>query len=427
MPEKTKHNAPAAALPPPTSSNSPSENTGAFRFSSIEFFFWFAIAFGGYVVVYLQSIGYNATKVGIVNALTSAVGIFATPFWGMISDKTRSTRRVLLVLLTTSIVLFTLIPASTSHSVFGISLVFLAVPIACFFRNPSISLLENWVVHNSAKRRLNYGAIRGFGSIGYAIVAISISFILPKIGVASTFYLTPIFTIPVIVLIFSVKEEHLDAGENGAEKKTLSLREMNLPSLFRNFHYVTFLIFAFGLSITMFTSFSFLPYLLSSVGVNSAMVGILTGYRAIIEVPMLLLLKPLRRKFPLYYLLLCAGVIFAIESLLYGYVATSFLQIILIITLGGIANGLQLGSASNFIYAMAPDHLKATAQTVYAAVNSVSGIIGSLLGGVLVDHIGTKGFYSILGVLAFSVSVFYAATFLFGEKVLHIKRPRASS
>ena len=46
------------------------------------------------------------------------------------------------------------------------------------------------------------------------------------------------------------------------------------------------------------------------------------------------------------------------------------------------------------MYSLAPDHLKATAQTLNGAMNSVAGIIGNLLGGVLIAMVGVKAFIS---------------------------------
>ena len=62
-------------------------------------FFWFAWAFGCYQTVYLQSVGFSASTLGVLNAISSAVGIASVTFWGMVSDRTGSLRRVLTMVL----------------------------------------------------------------------------------------------------------------------------------------------------------------------------------------------------------------------------------------------------------------------------------------------------------------------------------------
>ncbi|MDD3244490.1 MAG: MFS transporter, partial [Eubacteriales bacterium] len=136
---------------------------------------------------------------------------------------------------------------------------------------------------------------------------------------------------------------------------------------------------------------------------------------ALLEIPMLLLLKPLRKKVPLYWLLIGCTCFYAIECSLYS-LAGAFWQIVLISTFHGLGGGLYIASASNYVFTLAPDDLKATAQTLFASVISVSGIIGSLVGGALMDAIGVKAFYMTSAVLCLVSGVLYALSFLLGRK-----------
>ena len=72
--------------------------------------FWFAWAFGCYQTVYLQSVGFSASTLGVLNAISSAVGIASVTFWGMVSDRTGSLRRVLTMVLAGGALLYAGIP-----------------------------------------------------------------------------------------------------------------------------------------------------------------------------------------------------------------------------------------------------------------------------------------------------------------------------
>lgn len=59
-----------------------------------------AMAVGNYQTVYLQSIGFPATDFGLLNAIACAVAIFAMTFWGTVSDRIGSVRKIVILTLT---------------------------------------------------------------------------------------------------------------------------------------------------------------------------------------------------------------------------------------------------------------------------------------------------------------------------------------
>lgn len=61
--------------------------------------FWAAMAVGNYQTVYLQSIGFPATDFGLLNAIACAVAIFAMTFWGTVSDRIGSVRKIVILTL----------------------------------------------------------------------------------------------------------------------------------------------------------------------------------------------------------------------------------------------------------------------------------------------------------------------------------------
>ena len=54
------------------------------------------MAVGNYQTVYLQSIGFPATDFGLLNAIACAVAIFAMTFWGTVSDRIGSVRKIVI-------------------------------------------------------------------------------------------------------------------------------------------------------------------------------------------------------------------------------------------------------------------------------------------------------------------------------------------
>jgi MFS transporter, PPP family, 3-phenylpropionic acid transporter len=380
------------------------------QFAGLEFLFWFAICAGNYLPVFLQDeMGYGATMVGIVTAVCSFVGIIATLFWGTFSDRIHSVRKVFMLCIGVGVFLWAMVPL-TRPVVFGsFSLCLVFIAAATFFRNPSMALMDNWAVTVSNREGMNYGLIRSVGSFSFAIMGLGLGFVLQKTGVNASFYISALVTIPLIILCLFVK------GDT-QKTKAIPFRELKIGRLF-NYRYITFLIFTVLLNMPSFIMMTFLTFLIKDVHGDIKMVGTILGYKALLEIPMLLLVRPLMQKHKLPYpvMMIGAGILYALEAVLFSQ-AHSFAQLVIISSLHGLGGGLFIGSASNYCFTIAPDDLKATAQTIYGAVTTMAMIVGSFFGGILTDLMGVRAFILCLaGAIVFSI-LFYLASQWYGRK-----------
>ena len=394
-----------------------------YKYAAINFAFFITMTFGGYVNVFLQSIGFNPQQVGRIAAINSGVGIFSSPFWGMLSDKLRSLKKIIIITLAIGGGLFALIPLMSRFNIAGVSILFLLIPLTMFFRMPVMSLIDNWMLRNSRKENLNYGALRAYGALSFAIMAFALgSFIVPRTGPALIFYIGMIFTIPPLLIIIFVKG---GADDQGLDKKRLTFKEMQIGQLFKNYYLVTYIIFTVIQRIPFHSAMIFLPFLIYDVGGNIEQLGIIMGIKAVVEIPLMMLLKKLRQKYPLYTLIIVATGFFVVESILLSF-ATNFSMVIVICVLHGIGNGLMIPSGSSYMFQLAPENLKATAQTVLASMTAIAGIIGASLGGAIIMRMGVHQFYFIVGIMLAVALGLFVLSFIIGEKALRIKRPGLS-
>jgi MFS family permease len=382
--------------------------------SSIEFLFWFATATGTYLTVFLQKKGFIATQVGAINAVNSLITILATPFWGMIADKIRSIRKIFLFCMCIAAVLWAFVPASSRIIVGPLMLMYIVIPVGAFFRMPANSLLDAFVVQRSDLDRVPYGHVRLWGSISFAIMNISLSAILPWTGVEVSFYMYGFAFIPLLVIMWRMKGADISSG---GSRRGVSFRQMGFGRLFKNYYFITYLIFAIFLNMPANTSMAFLPYLVDSVGGDTAQLGLITGYKALLEIPMLLLMRPLRRKFPLPVAIAGAAVFYSIEAMLYSY-ANSLIQILLIQTFHGLGGGLMIGAAANYVYTLAPKGLNSTAHTLNGAAGAIAAIIGNLAGGFLIVAVGIRSFYRIASLIVAFALFYFLLSLVFGVKIL---------
>jgi PPP family 3-phenylpropionic acid transporter len=389
--------------------------------SSVSFLFYFALATGNYLTIFLQKNGFSPSQVGIINGINFAVSICATPLWGVMADKVRSNRKIIVFCMGVASILWALVPASSRVAVGPLFLMHLIIPLCSFFRLPAQSLMDAFNVQSCAREGVAYGNVRLWGSISFAIMSISLSAILPWTGVEVSFYMYGIAYLPLLFILSRMK----DPNNGAAARKSIPFREMQFSRLFKEYYFITYMVFAIFMHMPINTSMAFLPYLVDMVGGDTAQFGLITGYKALLEVPMLLLMKPLRRRFPLPVAVILAGLLFTIEFSLYSYV-NSLLQILAIQTLHGLAGGLIIGASTNYVYTMAPVGLNSTAHTVNGAMNSIAAIIGNMLGGFLITVIGIRRFYSVSAGIVTCAIIYFIITLMIGTKLLHKPIPRSS-
>jgi PPP family 3-phenylpropionic acid transporter len=386
----------------------------------VAFLYWFGTAACAYFTVLLQKNGYSAAQVGAINAVNSVITIVATPFWGMVADKFRSIRNVILATICVAIPLWILVPVSLKIFLGPLALLFIVVPLGCFFRNPHPSLVDSYIVQRCDRDNLNYGYVRLWGSISYTVASLGFSLILPRRGVEFAYYAYGILCLPFIILMWNLRDP--DASAAGGQRKALTFRQMGFGRLFKNYYFITFLVFALFIYLPNTTSNAFMPYLMESVGGESARYGLITGLKALLEVPSLFFMRTLRKRFPLPVMLAGAAVFYSIEALFYAN-ASSMTHIVLIQIFQGLGGGLLIGSSANYLYSLSPPELTSTAQTMNGAIGATAAILGNLVGGALIVLVGIRRFYLIVSATMLCALVFFAVSLFLGLRVLNRKLP----
>jgi len=397
------------------------ERAEALKFSGLEFTYWAAMSVGSFLTVFLQSIGFSASQVGIVNAANSAVGIVSGPVWGMLSDKIRSIKKTMIACIISAMVLQVFIPASSTITVFGIPLIMLYTPFLVFFTNPSMLLLDSWAIQSSNKNRFTYSTVRSMGSLSWAIAGVVVSLILRRAGdsVRSTFYISSLMYLPVAALAFITK----NATSGSGNSRALSFKEMRLGSLFKNYYFAAYLIYTFVINFALISGYGFYSYLIRDIGADITQLGIINGINAIVQFAVLLLIKPLQRRFPLHIILIVGNLFTGVQFLLFGTATHNFSQMMMFTVFQGIGSGFMIASGAKYVFSLAPNHLKATAQTVCGAANSIAGIFGNMLGGIVIDRFGVKSFYMSIAIWIFVSVILFIFSFAAGRKVLKIAIP----
>ena len=127
-----------------------------------------------YINVYLeQTLHLSGGQIGLINSVSLLISIMILPIWGMISDKTKRYKDLLLLSLVLSIIsLYFYSKQSVYLGVLVLAILFKSTSL------PSSSLSDTITIDYTKKHGGDYGLIRGMGSFGYCIASVVVGKII---------------------------------------------------------------------------------------------------------------------------------------------------------------------------------------------------------------------------------------------------------
>ena len=139
-------------------------------------------------------------------------------------------------------------------------LIGLLLSLLTFFESTLAPLLDSWVVRgiNGSPVKINYGSIRVWGSIGYALMVYLFTLLIQETSVSAVFPFYGVMAVLAVILLMRTSSEE--------SLTPLSFRELKPGRLFRNSRYVIFLVFSTVIMIPHRATFIFLPNIIESVG-----------------------------------------------------------------------------------------------------------------------------------------------------------------
>lgn len=382
--------------------------------SVLESVFWFSNAALNFGTIFLEHLGFTVSQVSMISSIGSGISIVASPLGGTISDKLRSSRRALNIFLILSIITTALVAVTQNMVILGISMCILFMEISTFFRAPTGTLMETTVINGCNNAGLSYGFVRLWGSLFFVVMNLILGAIIVEENAYTTYFIYSATIIPVIFLANSCKEI-TDVGS--ANKKPMKFREMPFGKLFSNPYFIAYLLFCVLNYIPQNTIGAFLPYLLKEINVNMGYIGYLQAYRAMFEIPFLLLSGWLVTKMSYRTMVILSSLFWGLQAM-FSFTVNSLGALILLTTLSGIASGFTQAGSIRFILSLAPPELQATAQTLVSSTMAVAGIFGHLVGGFMLESMSIKKYYFICGSVMVVIIGLYTLSFPFIKHVL---------
>ena len=169
-------------------------NRSFLNLSSFYFFYFSTLgAFLPFWPLYLNYKNFNAYEIGVITGVMIGTKIIAPNLWGWIADKTGLRHRVIQFGALSCLIIFSF--ASSIENFISMSLL---IFFFSFFWNASLPQFEAVTMNSLGTSYNNYSQIRLWGSLGFIISVLSLSFLTNYYGIQ----IVPICILFLLLLTF---------------------------------------------------------------------------------------------------------------------------------------------------------------------------------------------------------------------------------
>ncbi|WP_026962621.1 MFS transporter [Alicyclobacillus herbarius] len=350
------------------------------RMSCCYFFFYGTVAvFGPYFNLYLGMHGLSAQQVGSVLAVIPLMGLLMQPVWGMWNDLFHIEKRTVFVALVVPPLVLWTFPYLHTYAWF-----LLGTAVLAAFQTAGTPVLDSMTLVRGGMK--DYGKVRLFGSLGYALIVAGAG----QVYRTHTVAWLPLAATITAILAISALSAYPHPRLVTRSKGTLL---GGIRGLLRNRSFVALLVAAFLVSVGQVVNNNFFSLYYHDLHRPMGWLGVILGCGALTELPCFFLSGRLIQRFGAKAVFFFGSGVFTLRWLVLAFAPPTWVivcaQLFHGLSFGltfaaGVALAAQSGGQSNGV----------TAQTLYSAVNTgLAAIFGSLIGGWVLQAFGDASVY----------------------------------
>lgn len=337
----------------------------------------------GYAAVYLGSIGMSSSLIGIVLAIANILTSIAQPVLGGFVDKSNvSMKKVLMIMFGLCSVLSVLLMLA-SKVTFLAAFLFIAVSTILYTTMPLVNSLA--FAFQKQGIDVKFGVARGIGSVAYALASLVLGNVVKAVSptLMPLAYIVIFLGILPLIRSFKMPEEEID------EVIEEEIVEKENTGAFIKKHF-KFMIFLAGFVLVYFDHTiinNFFITVIKNVGGNTGDMGNAVFLAAMLELPTMALFEKYKNKINIKNTIVISAIFFTLKHTL-TYFATNMFMIYLAQATQMLAYALFIPASVYYVDKLfdAKDAVKG--QALVTTSMTVSGVLASFLGGILLDNMG---------------------------------------
>jgi MFS transporter, PPP family, 3-phenylpropionic acid transporter len=338
-----------------------------------------------FIVLFYQGLGFSGAEIGLLTGIPPLITLLASPFWTGLAD-TRGWHKWIMGLgIAMAALIIFLLPSFT-----GFAIVFTLIIMFNTFLSPVPSLADSATINMLGEDRAKYGRMRLGGTIGWGMFAPVAGALVQHYDLKAAFWSFSAF----MLVNFFVSQKFVHGSHEAAGTNHGGVRV-----LLTNRRWINFLFLAFLGGLGSFSVASYLFPYMAELGASESTMGIASAIATLTEIPIFFFGNRLVKKFGSHGLLTLALVMFSIRSLIYGLVTTP-LMILIVQTFGGMIFPTMWLAGVSYADENAPLGLKSSAQGLFGAMMfGVGSAVAGFGGGLLLESIGGRGMFFVLGIV----------------------------
>ncbi|WP_082034031.1 MFS transporter [Cohnella kolymensis] len=311
---------------------------------------------------------------GAIYSVGPILSIAANLIVGLLSDVTKSLRRLLSLMFAGQILALALL---LPQKEFGI----MAGVMALFylFQTPVNSMLDSMTLLAADQLNRSFPAIRMFGSLGYAVSAVAFGYLLQQYGSNWT----------IVIALCTIGLSFIFSFIVGDYQASLKKFEFGgLWGILRRVDTIGFFAMIMLVSVAHRMNEGFLSIAMRELGARDTVIGAASLASSVSEIPMFFLLAKFGHRFKELTLLAIASFLYMIRLGLLS-TATEPWMMVALQAMHSVTFAIFYITALRFLQTLIPDEFRSSGQALFAMVwTGVAGVIAGTVGGALYDSLG---------------------------------------
>ena len=348
--------------------------------------FWFGFCtYMAFMVTTLIDYGWSASAAtGAITAM-SVIIMLVQPVYGYISDKYLSEKKLSVVLLVLTVVFLLLMPLSLDS---GNKLLVLLNMIGITVTGTQVGgLMDSWIVGLKQEFiSINYGLIRGTGSLAFALSAQITGAVTIAFGHSIRFWLGGGFLILAVFVALTFRSARSSGQTNEKEHSSSQFSGVEAFKLiFSSKQYRLLLSVSFFLLLSNAAMTTLLQLLIRDYGGTTAQIGTASAIMAGSEVPLMFLMAYIMKKTGQKKLLVFSSMVYVIRMFI---TASAFTVngLIYVQLLQGLTYAVLLPVSMSYLSQIVDERVRSTTVTTYTAITaSLTGILGNFITSTLLS------------------------------------------